>query len=1154
MNAPRLRLDRIAVRHMPGFRRTADAFDVEGLSPGLNLIHGPNGCGKTTLARAIQALFWPPDDAPSCTVEGTLACDGTDWRIEVDGSRRSCSRDGKPADPPALPGSEWARCYTLALQDLLRVDDHDFAAAMAREAAGGYSVAAASEALHLRPGPSRPTRETRDFEQAQEAYEAAVRVQRNLADEATALRHDEEALHAAQRAGVEGTALELAIAWRREVENACTAAEQLAAFPPAVSRLAANELDTAADMERTLTELDRNLAATRRDIEHARRDLDTAGPAAAAMDESLLGAASARSEQLGVVEADLRALAQRLAAAHARTAAARRTAAADADDSTLAARHWDGTEWPRLERLALRAAELNAERKACEAMEDWLSPPSAAQNTDALRDAVGILSRLLRIPDPAPWRQTAAVMTLVALVLGLAAAWGALHINTAALILLAPAAAGAMAAVRLWRATLSSRETQALREAYALTNQPPPADWSAASVAGTLDGLCARLGQARLEDARERLREEVLAPRVRRAEEAARALAEERERLVAELGLSPDMTDGRMLDLVGAVVRWQAAVADEAAAAAELSAAQTAKSALLESVGDFLRPFNLPPPTDAASAAAAIQAVGNRCRQASRARDAEGAAVARHEELQRQQGEWNDRRRGLFQRLGLRDGDGEGLAALARQRDACLAASDEARRTEGARAAAERRLREHPAFVESICVRPVQELQDDYVRTRRQAEAAEAIQERVTRLKERLDQARREHAMEEALARFERAHELLIERREADYAAAVGHVLARHVERLHAETDLPAVFRRARDLALDVTAGACRLTLERGDGQPEFRVVETVSGATRRLDELSSGTRVQILLCVRLACAERQESGLPPPFFADELLANSDDARADAVIGALLAVCRSGRQVFCFTAQQDEAAKWLRALSANPDIPSRVIDLPALRRGETAEQVAAQAPSLPPPPAVPAPGGMDHAAYGRLLRPDPIDPMLDAAGIHLWHLVDDTATLHKLLASGVERWGQLEAFVDRGGHAFFDGDTGALRRARALARAAQAACEAARIGRGRRLNAVDISDGAFISGAFLDRTVEILKEVNGDAAAFLVRLGALPRFRKENAAALREWLVDQGFLASEPPLSGDELRRRVRAAAAADLAAGHLSDADVERVLAGLAH
>ena len=49
-----MKLQRMRIEQLRQFRKP---FVLDNLQPGLNLIHGPNESGKSTLVRAIRAAF-----------------------------------------------------------------------------------------------------------------------------------------------------------------------------------------------------------------------------------------------------------------------------------------------------------------------------------------------------------------------------------------------------------------------------------------------------------------------------------------------------------------------------------------------------------------------------------------------------------------------------------------------------------------------------------------------------------------------------------------------------------------------------------------------------------------------------------------------------------------------------------------------------------------------------------------------------------------------------------------------------------------------------------------------------------------------------------------------------------------------------------------
>ena len=84
-----------------------------------------------------------------------------------------------------------------------------------------------------------------------------------------------------------------------------------------------------------------------------------------------------------------------------------------------------------------------------------------------------------------------------------------------------------------------------------------------------------------------------------------------------------------------------------------------------------------------------------------------------------------------------------------------------------------------------------------------------------------------------------------------------------------------------------------------------------------------------------------------------------------------------------------------------------------------------------------------------------------------------------------------------------------------------------------------------VSSTFIDEVTSTTKTVEGDPGRLLEALenGAVKRFRSESVARLRQFLEDAGYLATQPPLSLDEVRARTVAAVAGELQRGEL-DAD----------
>ena len=397
-----------------------------------------------------------------------------------------------------------------------------------------------------------------------------------------------------------------------------------------------------------------------------------------------------------------------------------------------------------------------------------------------------------------------------------------------------------------------------------------------------------------------------------------------------------------------------------------------------------------------------------------------------------------------------------------------------------------------PSLDEETKNATVEALEEELAHAEATAAREVALAEEIAGIESLLREARQRHDLEAALARRDEAVAALRAAREEDYEAVAGWVLAAHLRRETRDRHQPPVLRRARELFSEITRRRYELRAAGGE-VPSLAAYDAETGREQALAELSSGTRLQLLLAVRMAFVEHQEAECAPPIFLDETLATSDPERTAAVIEAVAALAARGRQVFAFMAQPEEVGKWLAVLEdrrrEGQPVAHAVIDLAAARRLAVAERRPLAAPA--PRHAVPSPGALDRLAYGRLLGVPALDPWTESVGgVHIWHLVADPAFLYPLLAAGFERWGPAEALLERGAAraALGPGGEATLRQASACARALAAALETWRIGRGRTVDRAALATSGAVSQVFLDLVDELCSRVGGDARRLLSAL------------------------------------------------------------------
>lgn len=1177
--APRgaVRVHAVQVDRTPGI---PEAFGVEALSPGLNLVFGPNASGKSSLLRALDALLWPSLDASNeRAVRGALS-DGTrSWTVRLDGTTHTAhTTDGARVDAPRWPSPALRHRLHFALHDLLSVsrDPDAFASAIMHASAGGLDVMRAGQGLGMLERAPRVLAVRRSHDDAVRAVAVAQQQQRSQHDERQALEQHRAARDAAREAAVQWQRVRAAQRWRAARARLTDTETALAALPTALADLRGHELEHA-----------RDLYAAWRDA-HARGNAARAARARAeSAQRAAFDGAPPTVEQRETWRRGLEALRRTDAALErARGRLAERRAARDVAAAALAPRDADSAPpvapdvvaaaaaiATRLE--SARAAQVAAVAHAAmlDAAQEESSSLIAGGDRDALRDAVRVLVDWLdadatrRAPISPPARAMHWGLAVMAVIgwLVVARTWNLAGILLAVVTL----------AVAWWRQprvdTRQRDEANAravkLEARYAALDVPQPATWATASVIALLDVLARAVGDATM-DARRRDEQRRADALATRAAEALRVQQADAAALAARTGLAPE-TDGRTLGwLLERLARWHDAHMEYRRAEAGWRDAQREHAEALQRFADASGTPSTLVEVDAMVAAReqrweAYAAASNDAAQAT--------DDARHAEAEcdRLAAGWD----ALFRTVHTNAptlaastteqailGALSGLEALLAKREqwaVLMAVRADALRELG-------RVRESTddvAHFDALCALPDAALAEQSATLHERAETFEACVQRVAALEQRLQLAAQSHAVQDALALRAATRDAVLAEWTHTVCAVITHTLVTQLQRETRDVQRPAVFHRARALFGRITRGRWRLHIDEHEGAAHFRAEDTVTGVHHALDTLSAGTRVQLLVAVRVAFVESEETdGVQLPLFFDETLGTSDDERASALIDAVLTLVADGRQVFYVTAQRDEVQKWHAALAARDGaVQWRDIDLVKVRRlAPLPEPVRIPAPV--PERTVPDDALQSHAAFGAALPVRPIDPArTPAVRWPLWYLTDDVPLLHSAWQLGIEHWGELAGYREAGGTLHVAGRTDAevavaLAELSHVAELAEQLHALSAIGTGRTVDRRALQETGVVTAAFLDAIVAQAEVAGGDAMRLLAALeaGVVPRFGAARVEPLRAALRRGGWLAETMSLSGDEIRWGVIARSAREDAAD-LVDALLERLRRGAA-
>ena len=419
--------------------------------------------------------------------------------------------------------------------------------------------------------------------------------------------------------------------------------------------------------------------------------------------------------------------------------------------------------------------------------------------------------------------------------------------------------------------------------------------------------------------------------------------------------------------------------------------------------------------------------------------------------------------------------------------------------------------------------------------------------DKIGRVEERIEAAKKGHELARALEAMDNAVNALDATREENSKAITANVLTQWVRNESVNRSRPAVFKRANELFVRFTRGTLRLELEDHANSPAF-VGRRGNEPAQSLDQLSGGERIQLLIAVRLAFLEQDESK-PLPLFVDEVLGTSDDERSDVMIDTMIEIARQGRQVIYSTAQHDEVNKWIARLDQSR-MDYRRFDLAEIRSLHAARRNPLDNVSIERTAPL-SPDGMSYDEYGRGLGVPGINPeAVSADDVHLWHLLDDTHVLHDLLCKGISSWNQLRTLLDYGTSNLLSGIDEAGVRARA--KVIERACQCRRIGRPNPVDRRALDDSGAITDTFREPVADLCTRLNGDAAAIIDELerGEVPRFRQDNILKLRDYFEEHGYMPTTPMLSAEDIRLDLLSHLDSEIRMNHVTIDFIDRTIA----
>jgi DNA repair exonuclease SbcCD ATPase subunit len=320
----------------------------------------------------------------------------------------------------------------------------------------------------------------------------------------------------------------------------------------------------------------------------------------------------------------------------------------------------------------------------------------------------------------------------------------------------------------------------------------------------------------------------------------------------------------------------------------------------------------------------------------------------------------------------------------------------------------------------------------------------------------------------------------------------------------------PPVVNRASGLLTRFTGGRyalCPVGLE----DTEMAALDTQTGQAVPLGHLSRGTRMQLLLALKISFAELTEAGDKLPLIFDEVLANTDLMRFREVARSMTELALDGRQLFYLTCQEPDASLVQDVFRSAGGGTVSVLRMDHSKPGTWPLHDSLLA-------VVPEPGTLSYDEYARLLEPTRVEYDMPPGEVHPAWVLTETVMLHKLLQAGLDSVGKA---VAAGKSVLDPGEYGELERAAAITAFILTTYA---VGRFAPLTRKNLEESPVGRSKLFEETWVMSQKCDNDPMALLTALRAkeVPGFRTALVDELEAFLIEQGLFSTEEPLTMEE--------------------------------
>ena len=1099
-----MKLQRLTIKRLPGIERTLEVRLPENR---VAVILGANASGKSSLIRALKILLERKPKTAAISIQAEFTDDGQRIEGSALGAARSWRVDGREADRPDWPDAEQLDAYLIRADDLVDPGQTEaqISTALKQVLSGGIDLDGLLRSTPFKT-PARPA----GLKSRLEALDRQIRSLEDRYAELTIDFDELATLRAQHQQAAEAerrlSLLQRALEWlnvRRKIEITQAA---LGRMPEGMRRLRGHEAEDLQALEQERANKQQSLDIHQSQLQQTQAELDRLQISDIEQTEAWRDDLAAVHKHLQDAETRLSNLKEQRADAQERLELAASRAGGLESQSVRAL---SPDILTHLETAIVQHQTARIQADDLRAQIDWRSrdeiEPDEMHQTG---EGVDVLRNWLALPPTTTTAWLLWSLLLVACIAGGGWLWSTQQIWAAAVC----ATAALLPLSHLLGLSLRALRSGKLKSRYQTLELESPERWRTVEAQQRLKQLERK--QADLERQRADLESaERLTIQLEQVDQEIRQYQQQIDRIAADFDLKTEtLTNASVALRLRALLDWQQADSTLHGLDARIKTVQATINGLLGTAGNCLKKMQ---PLDAESIDgnrldSDLQRIDRTLANARELRERKHAIERSIEQIGADLQTLNRRHQRLFEDAGLAVNTTDELHRRLEFLQAFKQQSEQLQALEFSAQEHQTALQSEPDLIELTMNQDEQALTALQLDLQRQAEQRDPIKERISNIENRYSDAMQRRELEPLIGERESVHRQLKDALDQQRMAAAGQFLLERIQQEQHQQHQPALLKRARHWFARFTHNRYALKF---DGH-HFSATDHQHGQQRSIAELSTATRVQLKLALRLAWIDQLGAHRPAlPIILDEVLATSDLERYRAVVEAAQELVREGRQVVYLSAQPMDANTW-QQFAGEPE--PAIIELHSF---DNLPDIDFALPEIEPVPNA----SLEPEQWARQANVQAIDPWQTAQNVDLFHILRDRLTqLGDLRQRGIVTIGQLEHAAEL---ELIEIDPIIQSRLSGT----KAWIQRWRSGQTPPLDAAALADSGVVSESYIEGVTKICNHVHREAKKLLEVLDdkqspfRVAGFGPQKISALEEWLMANGYLDQPDSIQQSEL-------------------------------